>query len=131
MTGIHFLGCKCCGTYDRHNEVAQVAFAWFKYEMKFSGSTGSFDSLSKFVGISAKGKGKHTDGQVWGSPLCPKRVAFDVSIVNQTAVSHSGAGARMWRVLFSTRMQGPDLQRRRKLTRTSSYASSVVWTLYR
>jgi hypothetical protein len=25
MTGIHFLGCKCCGTYDRHNQVAQVA----------------------------------------------------------------------------------------------------------
>ena len=55
MTGIHFLDCKCCGTYDRHNEVAQVAFAWFKYEMKFSGSTGSFDS--NVVGISAKGKG--------------------------------------------------------------------------
>ncbi len=53
MTGIHFLGCKCCGTYDRHNEIAQVAFAFFKYEMKFSGSTGSFDS--HFVGISAKG----------------------------------------------------------------------------
>jgi hypothetical protein len=23
-------------------------------------------------------RGKHTDGQVWGSPFCPKRVAFDV-----------------------------------------------------
>ncbi len=91
MTGIHFLGCKCCGTYDRHNEVAQVAFAWFKYEMKFSGSTGSLDS--NVVGISAKGKGKHTDGQVWGSLFCPRRVAFDVSIVNPSAVSHSGAGA--------------------------------------
>ena len=44
LTGTHFLGCKCCGTYDRHNEVAQVAFAWFKYELKYSGSTGSFDS---------------------------------------------------------------------------------------
>ncbi len=21
MTGIHFWGCKCCGTYDRHNEI--------------------------------------------------------------------------------------------------------------
>ena len=49
MTGIYFLGCKCCGTYDRHNEVAQVAFAWFKYEQKYSGSTGSFDS--NYVGI--------------------------------------------------------------------------------
>ncbi len=70
MTGMHFLGCKCCGTYDslRHrdsdSEVAQVAFAWLKYEMKFSGSTGSLDSSS--VGISVKGKGKHTDGQVPG-----------------------------------------------------------------
>ena len=61
MTGIHFLDCKCCGTYDRHSEVAQVAFAWFKYEMKFSGSTGSFDS--SYVGISAKGNAKNTDGQ--------------------------------------------------------------------
>jgi hypothetical protein len=27
MIGIHFLGCKCSGTYDRpgHNQVAQVA----------------------------------------------------------------------------------------------------------
>ena len=45
------------------------------------------------MGISAKGKGKHTDGRVWVGPFCPKRVAFDVSIVNPTAVSHSGAGA--------------------------------------
>ena len=54
----------------------------------------SFDS--SFVGFSAKGNGKHTlaDGQIWGSPFWPRRVAFDVSIVNPTAVSHSGgAGA--------------------------------------
>jgi hypothetical protein len=44
MTGTHFLGCKCCGTYGRRNEIAQVAFAWFKNELKFSSSTGSFDS---------------------------------------------------------------------------------------
>ena len=53
MTGIHFLGCKCCGTYDRdrHNQVAQVALnnafasASFKNEMGCTGSTasGSFD----------------------------------------------------------------------------------------
>jgi hypothetical protein len=70
--------------------------------MTFSGATDSpammmaFDSTGnlnlRLVGISAKGKGKHTDGQVW-SPFCPKRVAFDVSIVNPTAFSHSGAGA--------------------------------------
>ncbi len=56
MTGLHFLGCKCCGTYDRHNVVVQVAFAFFKYELnlKFTGSTGSSDS--NFVGTSAKGK---------------------------------------------------------------------------
>jgi hypothetical protein len=23
MTGIHFWGCKCCGTYDRHNEIVE------------------------------------------------------------------------------------------------------------
>ena len=97
MTGTHFqvLGCKCCGTYDRHNEVAQVAFAWFKYELKYSGSADSFDS--NYVGISAKGSSKHTDGhvrgQVWGSPQYPGRVAFDMSIVSPTAVSHSGAAA--------------------------------------
>ena len=91
MTGTHFLGCKSCGTYDRHNEIAQVAFAWFKSELKFSSSTGSFDS--NYVGTSAKGNSKHTDGQVWGSPFCPRRVAFDVSIVSPTAVSHSSAGA--------------------------------------
>ena len=67
MTGIHFLGCKCCGTYDRHNQVAQVALAFVKYELKFSGSTGSFDN--NFVGTSANGKSKRTDGQVWGGPL--------------------------------------------------------------
>ena len=91
MTGTHFLGCKCCGTYDRHNEVAQVVFAYFKYECNYSGSTGSVDS--NFVGISAKGKAKHTDGQVWGSASEPGRLAFDVSIVNPTAVSHAGASA--------------------------------------
>ena len=43
-----------------------------------------------------KGNSKHTDGQVWGRPLWPTRrrvAAFDVSIVNPTAVSHSGAAA--------------------------------------
>ena len=68
-----------------------MAFAWFKSELKFSSSAGSFDS--SHVGTSAKGNSKHTDGQVWGSSLCLRRVAFDVSIVNPTAVSHSGAGA--------------------------------------
>ncbi len=64
--------------------------------MKFSGSTGSFDSNFVPLGISAEGKGKHTDGQarVWGAPfrVCPKKVAFDVStgIVNPTAVSQRG-----------------------------------------
>jgi hypothetical protein len=66
MTDIHFLGCKCCGTYDRHNVVVQVALAFFKCELKFSGS---FDSNFKFVGTSANGKSKRTDGQVWGGPL--------------------------------------------------------------
>jgi hypothetical protein len=54
MTGTHFLGCKCCGTYSRHNEIAQVVFAYFRHELKFSCSTSSVDS--NYVGISAKGK---------------------------------------------------------------------------
>ncbi len=38
---------------------------------------------SNFVGISAKGKGKHTDGQVWGKPLLSEESGqgFDVSIL--------------------------------------------------
>jgi hypothetical protein len=64
----------------------------------------------------------------------------DVSIVNPTAVSHSGAGACGESFLNPNvhRAPGPDLhwQRRvgRKLTllaSTNSYASSVVRTLYR
>jgi hypothetical protein len=37
MTGLHFLGWKSCGTYDRHNQVAQAlqALAYFRYELKF------------------------------------------------------------------------------------------------
>ena len=31
MTGKHFWGCKCCGVYDRHNEVVQPIRAYFKY----------------------------------------------------------------------------------------------------
>ncbi len=68
MTGFHFprVGCKCCGTYDRHDRVVQVAIAYFKYELKFTSSTSSVDS--NYVGTSADGKSKHTDGQVcqWG-----------------------------------------------------------------
>jgi hypothetical protein len=48
---------------------------------------------SNFVGHSVDGKSKHTDGQVWGSLSWPRRLAIDVSVVNPTAVSHSGAGA--------------------------------------
>jgi hypothetical protein len=48
-----------------------VAIAYFKQEMKFSGSAGSFDS--NFAGISAKGKGKHTaPKEPGGGPFCPK-----------------------------------------------------------
>ena len=106
MTGLHFLGCKCCGTHDRHNQVAQVALACFRYELKFSGSTSSVGS--NYVGTSADGKSKHTDGQVWGSLSWLRRLAFDVSVVNPTAVSHSGAGACMWRVLSQPECTGRD-----------------------
>ncbi len=96
MTGLHFLGCKSCGTYDRHNQVTQVALAYLRLELKFTGpgSTSSLSSVdSNYVGTSADGKSKHTDGQVWGSLSWLRRQAIDVSIVNPTAVSHSGAGA--------------------------------------
>ena len=133
LTGTLFLGCKCCGTYDRHNEVAQVAFAWFKYEQKYSHSTGSFDS--NYVGISPKGSSKHTDGQVWGSKILsaqyPGRVAFDMSTVNPTAVSHSGAAACAESVLNPNAGTRKSRRSRRRPTNTDSYAGSVVWTLYR
>ncbi len=93
MTGVHFLGCRSCGTYDRHNlnQATQVALAYLGYELKFTGSTSSVGS--NYVGTSADGKSKHTDGQVWGSLSWLRRLAIDVSIVNSIAVSHSGAGA--------------------------------------
>jgi hypothetical protein len=77
MTGLHFLGCKCCGTHDRHNQVAQVALACFRYELKFSGSTSSVGS--NYVGTSADGKSnlKHTYGQVWGSLSWLRRLAIN------------------------------------------------------
>ena len=51
-------------------------------------------STSTYVGGTyADGKSKHTDGQVWGSLSWLRGLAIDVSIVNPTAVSHSGAGA--------------------------------------
>ncbi len=80
MTGLHFLGCRSCGTYDRHNQLAQVAraLAYLRSELRFTGSTNSVDS--NFVGHSADGKSKHTDGQVWGSLFWPRRLAIDVSI---------------------------------------------------
>ncbi len=113
-----------------HNIVVNVALAFFKYELKFSGSTGSvdsnfqLDSVRDFVGTSANGKSKHTDGQVLGSPFWLRRLAFDVSIVNPTAISHwhSGAGA-----CGESGCRGS----RRNLASTNSCASSVVWTLYR
>jgi hypothetical protein len=98
MTGVRFLGCKSCGTYDRHNQVTQVALAYLRYELpvKFTGSTSSLAvGGSNYVGTSADGKSKHTGtaGQVWGSLPWLRRLAINVSIVNPTAVSHSGAGA--------------------------------------
>ena len=130
MTGIHFLGCKCCGTYDRHNQVVNVALNYFRYELKFSSSTSSVES--NFVGTSASGKSNHTDGQVWGSPFCPKRVAFDVSIVNPTAVSHSGAGACGESLLNPNAGTRSALwQRRQKTDKYNFICHSVVWTLYR
>jgi hypothetical protein len=41
MPGTHFWGCKCCGTYDRQNELVQTTMAYFKSEWNFSGSTSS------------------------------------------------------------------------------------------
>ena len=90
MTGIHFWGCKSRGVYDRHNEVVQTTMACFKYELKFSGSTGSVDS--SLVGFSGKGTARHAD-----SPLTQRRVAFDVSIVDPSTASRPGtAGGLGW-----------------------------------
>jgi hypothetical protein len=74
MTGLHLLGCKSCGTYNRHNQLTQVALAYLKHELKFTGATSSV--VSNFVGHSADGKCKHTDGQVWGSLTWLKRLAI-------------------------------------------------------
>ncbi len=70
------------------NQVAQVALTYLRNELKFTGSTSSVDS--NYVGTSADGKSKHTDGQVWGSISWLRRLAIDVSVlvVNPTAVSH-------------------------------------------
>ncbi len=73
--------------------------AFFKQERKFSGSTSSVES--NYVGISGN-CARHTDGQVWGSPFTQKRVAFDVSIVDPNAVSHSGTGA--WQSFLNDRL---------------------------
>jgi hypothetical protein len=67
MTGLHFLGCKSCGIYDRHNQLTQVALAYLRYELKFTGSTSSVGS--NYVGTSADGKSKHkTDRSGGASP---------------------------------------------------------------
>ena len=41
MTGLHVLGCKSCGTYDRHNQLTQVALAYLssKGPFKWEGGT--------------------------------------------------------------------------------------------
>jgi hypothetical protein len=56
MTGLHFLGCQSCG--DRHNQLTQleVALAYLRHELNFTGSTNSVDS--NYVGTSADGKSK-------------------------------------------------------------------------
>ncbi len=137
ITGTHFLGhgcnrdLKCCGTgtgtYDslRHNdsarEVAQVpvalASAWFTgkydlgyYELKFSGSTGSFDSSLLSCGHFCERQGqleaaqKHTGLRIGlGGPLqvSPSvRVAFDVSISESNSSQPLWSRCRcMWRVI--------------------------------
>jgi hypothetical protein len=73
MTGLHFLGCKCCGTCDRHSQVVQVALAYLRYELKFTGSLATSSVGSNYVGTSADGESKHTDGQVWGEPLLAEK----------------------------------------------------------
>ncbi len=97
MTGLHFLGCKSCGTYDRPNQVAQVALAYLRLrnELKFTGATSSVESTGNYVGTSADGKSKHTDGQVWGSLLWLRRLAIDVSIVKPNCSQPLGCRC-MW-----------------------------------
>jgi hypothetical protein len=107
-------------------------FAFLKYELKFSGSTSSDSSVDRnFVGTSAQGKRRQTDGQVWGGPFISKRVAFDVSVYVSTVDPNANRTSAIQVPVhvashLSTRMQGPDRQSRRKLTSTNSYASSLV-----
>ncbi len=51
MTGVHFLGCKSYGTYDRHDHVAQVALSesFFRYELIFTGSLATSSVGSNFT----------------------------------------------------------------------------------
>ena len=87
MTGTHFLGCACCGVYDRHNEVVQTTSALFKLErpqiLWLNQLCG--EQLYRCRHLRPRNSARPTDGQVWGSPLTQKRVAFDMSIVDPNA----------------------------------------------
>jgi hypothetical protein len=81
MTGIYSLGTlqvpSCTYDSDRHNQIAQVPVclprgAYFKYEMKLSGSTGSFDSNFVPLGINfceREGRAHRRTGPGLGGPL--------------------------------------------------------------
>jgi len=80
-------------------------------------------------GHSADGKSKHTDGQVWGSLNWPRRLAIDVSVVNPTAVSHSGAGA--CGESFLNPNAGTKAAEETKPKKHKLLCERVVWTSYR
>ena len=88
MTGTHFWGCKCCGVYDRHNEVVQPIMAYFKNEWKFSGSTGLGQLCRQQLRWLLRERHGKAHGWVGlgGAPSL-------VSIVDPNAVSHADSGA--------------------------------------
>ncbi len=84
--------------YDRHNEVVQTTSALFKLEslawpqaLWLNQLCGQ--QLYRCRHLRPRNSARPTDGQVWGSPLTQKRVAFDMSIVDPNApTGHSGTG---------------------------------------
>ena len=90
MTGIHFLGCASCGTYQRHNGILQVLAGFLKREWGFT----SCDSTmhGNHVGSSGTSE-RYTDGQFHGSPHTQNKIAVDVSVVEPNSAGHADAGA--------------------------------------
>ncbi len=73
MTGKHFWGCKCCGVYDRHNEVVQP----IRPTSSMSASSLAQPALWMVTSLASKGKARQDTrmGRSGGSPFAQQRVA--------------------------------------------------------